>query len=84
MSRNQHPRPAAMSDQCDSVYRNPNYTEDGSEPLLIRCHDPATVRMVISTPEDTYSIKRCNVCREVLHAQMKTGATFEILAEEAI
>lgn len=80
----QHPRPSAMGYQCDNVYRNPNFNPDSDNPLLLRCHDPATTRMVISDPNDTYSIKRCEPCAEVLRARVAIGATFEILSEEAI
>lgn len=80
----QHPRPAAMGLQCDNVYRNPNYDPDRDNPLLLRCNDPATLRLVISTLDDTYAIKRCDVCAEVLRARVELGATFEILSEEKL
>ena len=80
----QHPRPAAMGYQCDNVFRNPNYDPDSNAPLLLRCHDAATVRLIINTLDDTYSVKRCDVCAEVLRARVAIGAAFEILSEEAI
>lgn len=80
----QHPRPAAIGLQCDNVYRNPNFSPDSDAPLLLRCHDPATVRLVISDLDDTYSIKRCDICAEILRARVAIGATFEIVSEEAL
>jgi hypothetical protein len=73
-----------MGYQCDAFYHNPNYNPDSDNPLLLRCNDPATVRLVINTTDDTYSIKRCDICADVLRARVEMGATFEILSEEAI
>lgn len=78
------PRAAAMGYQCDAVWKNPNYDPDDNAPLLLRCHDPATLRMVIVTPDDAYQIKRCEPCAEVLRAKVQLGATFEIISEEAL
>lgn len=84
MNKKLHPRPAAMGYMCDAFYANPDYQEGTDDPLLLRCHDPATVRLVIDAPDDTYAIKRCQVCAEILRAREAIGATFEILNEEAL
>lgn len=79
-----HPRAAAMGYMCDCVFKNPNYHPDKDEPLLIRCHDAATVRLVVQTPDDVYAVKRCQPCAEILHAEVALGSTIEILAEETL
>lgn len=84
MNKRQHPRPAAMGFKCDTVFYNPNYQPDSDTPLLLRCHDTATLRIVITDPTDTYAVKRCPVCAEVLRAKEAGGATFEILSEEKL
>jgi hypothetical protein len=50
-------------------------------PLLLRCYEPATVRLTILTPTDCYDVKRCPACAGALRQQVRRGATFEILAE---
>lgn len=80
----QHPRPSAMGYQCDAIFRNPNYNPDSDNPLLLRCHDPATLRMVISTSDDCYAVKRCGICADILRARESLGATFQIISEQKI
>lgn len=77
-------RPAGLGILCDAFYKNLKYQPNSDLPLLLRCQEPAAVRLTILTPDDCYQVKRCEECAEELRQEAARGATFEILADEIL
>lgn len=73
-------RPAGQGSNCDCWYRNP----DPLGPYLVRCRRRATRRVVIVTPADAYTLKRCEKCTIELCQKEANGATFHIFSIEMI
>lgn len=76
-----HARPAGIGTICDAWYPNPAYRPGSDLPQLLRCYEPATVRLTILDSTDCYDVKRCPACAQELRGRTARGATFEILAE---
>lgn len=82
--KREYPRPAGMSYECDNFLPNPAYDSNSDAPLLLHCPNPASYRMVISTTDDCYAVKRCEGCAGDLRSRAFVGDTFEILEDEPI
>lgn len=82
-------RPAGMGDQCEEYYRNPLVQEadlplEGA-PLLVRCKDQASRRLVLQNCQDVYTVKFCQHHYERLKAQIEGGRSpVEILEDQEL
>ncbi|GIK38050.1 MAG: hypothetical protein BroJett011_18830 [Chloroflexota bacterium] len=71
----------SLDDCCDAYHRNPN----PNGPYLIRCRRPARYQLVLQAEaDDSYTVRRCQSCRNELQAKVKSDATFEILDETTL
>lgn len=65
---------------CDAYHRNPTV----HQPYLNRCRRHARQRLTLQTPTDIITLNRCQLCSDELAIKEAAGATFGILAVEAV
>lgn len=76
-------KPAGASPNCDAWLPNPHRQHDPDAPLLHRCPQQATTRLVVMVADDCRAYKRCNNCASVLLQRERMGLVEILMRREA-